>query len=821
MSIFWIFFFLVAFCLYILFGLYITEGQTDIKTLSFTWIIYTCLWITFTNVFLLGYFWSSIRKKQGPTGIRGPGGEDGEQGIEGSCGITSAQSIVMQQLNTFIDDLYKSKSGKSILNLETQKFPNTYLNNKIATQAGSRQFNVSLAMLSTQNKPVIDLINYMKSIWKVWFDLIYNANSEWFLDEYGDEDYSWADSNPFTEIRKYDIYYWGITRSFRPLKAELCRSNPNYESAKLPIKPQAKLKIIQSNDYMKITDDYKTGGNPDASWWRAKTVSLGSETYYPVGDIITVGDRDEVYWNLLKSGQTIVGDLKYNNNSIGPDIRTILVSGDVKDPISYNQRWIGGDNRIITSTPVCPEGYISMGDVINGARGGGNDNLNNHPIKCIPADCVEDNNRKSNSFMVWRQNVITKLLNHYNWGKPDANGDNGYNLFRNANDPWYRIKDKCLAPTASPATKDTETEFSDLGVGWYGHPYKLDPRYSIFTFLNLVPEGMIVHKATGRRFYIIHYGGEDINVYNVLDYSAKTDKFDNALQVSSNPNNAKVESRSLSRRDERQQWNIILETDKRFMKLKNLSNKKNLFIGLEPITGEPQFSTIDLSFDNYKSNPVYSPLSYTQIQDNTTFSFISAFGTQMNIIDNARAKAIYIEGNRIRISSQKKQPISLFGVFVYNDTGSLIQMNNSNAKSSSVFQGRTADKAIKIVNENSSRNINQAIGGQNLLSKMPGWNSWDINGSYCAHTNWDGKSNIGGDWWEYTFPNVVKIAAIEIYGRGDCCPERMKNMIIQVFNDAVYNKSVWDDNTGNETIPDARKLFLIEKNGIIRQQKTQ
>ena len=90
--------------------------------------------------------------------------------------------------------------------------------------------------ICNQNKPVIDIINYVKSIWKVWFDLIYNANGEWFLDEYADEDYSWADTNPFDEIKKYDIYYWGITRSFRPLKAEICRSTSNYESSKLLLK---------------------------------------------------------------------------------------------------------------------------------------------------------------------------------------------------------------------------------------------------------------------------------------------------------------------------------------------------------------------------------------------------------------------------------------------------------------------------------------------------------------------------------------------------------------------------------------------------------
>ena len=138
-------------------------------------------------------------------------------------------------------------------------------------------------------------------------------------------------------------------------------------------------------------------------------------------------------------------------------------------------------------------------------------------------------------------------------------------------------------------------------------------------------------------------------------------------------------------------------------------NHKYLFIGLEPITGDPQFSTIDLDFNNYKSNPAYSALSSSQIQDNTTFSFISAFGTQMDIVDNARAKAMYIQGKRIRISSQKKQPISLFGVFVYNDNGAMLPMDKRNARSSSVYQGHTADKAIKIKYEKDSWMICQSI----------------------------------------------------------------------------------------------------------------
>ena len=45
---------------------------------------------------------------------------------------------------------------------------------------------------------------------------------------------------------------------------------------------------------------------------------------------------------------------------------------------------------------------------------------------------------------------------------------------------------------------------------------------------------MIVHKGTGQRYYIIHYGGEDINIFNVLTHNKQTNKYDYALQINAN-----------------------------------------------------------------------------------------------------------------------------------------------------------------------------------------------------------------------------------------------------------------------------------------------
>jgi hypothetical protein len=634
MGIFWIFFFLILLCAYVLFGLYLTEGITDFKTTAMTWIIYTCLWVTVGTVFLLAYFWGTLRTKNGPYGVRGISGERGEQGISGSCSVTATQAEAIKQINELIDNLYQAKTGKSILNQETQTFTNNYLSNKISTVAGSKQYKIMYTEASALEKTPQEVINYVKGIWKEWFNLIYTASPSWFEDEFADEDYKWGSANPFTEIKKYDMYYWGLSRSFRPMKAEVCRSTPGYENSKFPIKPKARLKIMQSNDYMWLGGDRKTGGDPDVSWFRANSITIGDDTYYPVGDIPTFGNSN---WNSQKSGNTTVGDMSFRaNHWTGPDMKSIVVSGDVVNPVNYQSfQWHGGNFAVSSGGMICPEGYESMGDVVGTRRGNPNYWDHGNSTKCVPKDCLIPLDGKTGFGAWYSRGISHKVINNYVMDK-NANPDNGYNLMRhNNNKPFYRINPKCLEPPAAPSTKDPEDENISLGVGWYGHPYKSNPRYSIFTFLGLVPEGMIVHKSTGRRFYIIHYGGEDINKYIVIDYNAERDKFDSALQVSDSRNSAQVNTRDISRKDERQQWQIILKTNKKQLTLKNIINGRYLYLGLEPNTGAPQFSTIPLDNNAYKKEYPFSQVSDTHANDGSTFTFISTFGTQMDIIDKA------------------------------------------------------------------------------------------------------------------------------------------------------------------------------------------
>jgi len=661
MIVFWLFLSIILFCAYILFGLHITKDAEGITQQILIWVIYTILWGTFINVFTLGYFWSVIKEKSGPYGLRGPEGETGGEGIKGECSITATQAYCMKSINDYINNLYKIETNKDILNEETQKFPCVYLNEKIQKMAGSRQYQVIVANLSNENKNIENIVNYLKSIWKEWFDLLYNSTNpqgKWFEDKYGDENYEWVGNNPFDEIKKYDIYYWGITRDFRPLKAELCRSTSTYENSKFPkhnYKQEPRLKIIETNDYKYIAGDHGTGAYYDASWWRPKLTTFNNETYYPVGDVVI---RQH---GIVKGGDTKVGDIKWGQrHNNGPDMKTILVAGDVKDPIRQDTLvWHDASHWFGSYKTVCPDDYIDMGNVVVSHRFDRN-SPSNDKIKCVPKDCVEPINNSGNG--LWEHGRRWQyVINNY-WQNAKPSGGNGYNLFRTQNSaqPFYKIKDKCLAkppPPPPPSTKEVEPEFGDLGIGWHGHPYKLDPKYSIFSFLSLVPEGMIVHKGTGQRYYIIHYGGEDINIFNVLTHNKQTNKYDYALQINANYKEQFKDNKQLNKS------NTLKNTSNKEMNTSNkekfkdnknninsfsILNKNGKFISYDTKTNTLSLNKgkeliLDIKDNNNNDNDKYSNIVNTYYSKNKKKININNSNKKNSILDNNKTKWKFID----------------------------------------------------------------------------------------------------------------------------------------------------------------------------------
>jgi hypothetical protein len=182
-----------------------------------------------------------------------------------------------------------------------------------------------------------------------------------------------------------------------------------------------RLKIKNSNAWQFIGTDRKTGGSPDASFWKVAPLQDGADTYYPVGHAVYPGSSRTVYSN-------------------SPSMSSVMVSGDVKDPVNYAPVGVsGGTYNISVKQPVCPQGYVSLGDIITSNNG---DSTTPQNIKCIPADCVDTNLQSSR--VVW-SGLRTKLTGLNNNTNDPAGPTNGYNLFKSsASSPFYSIRDKCL-----------------------------------------------------------------------------------------------------------------------------------------------------------------------------------------------------------------------------------------------------------------------------------------------------------------------------------------------------------------------------------------
>ena len=263
----------------------------------------------------------------------------------------------------------------------------------------------------------------------------------------------------------------------------------------------------------------------------------------------------------------------------------------------------------------------------------------------------------------------------------------------------------------------------------------------------------------------------------------------------------RILERPISKLDKRQQWEIVFNnTDKKIFKLRNIENNTYLYLGQEAKEGLIEFATINLDNNNYRYDPAYVGITQNEIDNKTDFNFISTFGTQLDIVDKntindnkAENSLQSIKATRVRLTTFLNEYLNIFGVFIYGPDENVLNTNQTYAYTSSNYQNRyPASNAIKIVNENRNRKAYDAIQNKPLNRKNIGWNNFGQSSPYLVHTNNDNTGVGGGSWWEYEFNDAVDISLIEIFGRTDCCPERLKNLRIDVYNDdESRTKIIW------------------------------
>ena len=670
-------------------GLHLSKDIQNSTLLVLFWIIYLLITSSFFNVFLLGYFWSVVRKKTGPIGIRGPKGSIGMKGSNGKCVGNSNQNIAVFQIIQYLDKTHRSHLTKLNLDVNDSKYSiidttnendktrlkNKFMDRKIRTMVYSSQFEsllevLPLDIISTNDKQVSlnYLITYLQKIIAEWYHLIYNQKEDWFYQEYDDMKADWKGDNPFYEIKKYDVFYWGSQRTFKPLKLESCEYYPGNQR-------NPKIQTMTTNDYDLAYDDITSGTSKRMNIWRPKSVTTKingrDKTFYPIGDVITSGDPST--FNFKKNGTTIIGDTEINTGKKGNghSKTTLLVAEGnseediLKPPVSYVEMWkhekkisaldTADNNYNITKLkdegriwkPIPDTGYKCLGDVVSNKYSPNEFNDNEEEylkynesapnIRCIKEECVEEIPRQeleNKKEMAWQSkygensikyngevytignSVNGKAENSYNTFRADnyfyfdfnqqlEADDNDYKVIGPEGGKFYRIKEECLKKQEF-VPKSVEEDNGKIGIGWYGLPSNTESKYSVFHWMGLIPEGMITNSHTDKKFYIVHYGGPKFNVYNILIYNKTTGKYSDSLEVSGF-NNLVV--RKIQKNNSKQQFKIV----------KNNQGLENI-IHLESIESARRFISMETSNnDNHK---------LSRRKDITTqFKFMGAFNS--------------------------------------------------------------------------------------------------------------------------------------------------------------------------------------------------
>lgn len=705
-----IFLILIGIIIFIYSGLRLTEGITNDTTYILYWGAYLFVGMTVAMIIVLIYLWGDLQGKVGPPGPRGPPGDTGEDGIPGECDDSHTALGIMYTIREAIQERVLSVNKEAKVITDDGKLVNIFLEMRLQQMATSNQLGVILET----GKSVADITAYLKGIWLTWVDGILSLpkGQEFFTTADAQADISPEITDYFTkEIDKYDVWYWGTTPVFRPLKAEVCRRSAVYNpatgsatpNAYLPQPDRPELEFMEieysDRDISKLTIMYDTNGmpatNPDrAKRWESvtdtptgyvsqplfcipKSVTKGKQTFYPVCQVV------------------VESNPKYMTNT---KKKTILVSGDIIIPTTLEQVWSGKVTdkkgaikaegifyKVSTQVP----GYICLGDyflnkgalisagntaqiptttdalkylgydlatgkILSAYRG----------IVAVPSKCIEKLERMP--VPAWKYQMVDTSPNHVAVFESE-NASEGYYSLRigqygatvdetKQGEPHYQITDKCTQTFDDVPVKELEAAFNDLGIGWFGQPAKQDQKYSIFAYLGIMPEGIITHRSSGRKYYIKHYGGNDANKYIIVKWSSEEGDFVQSLKAISD--SAVIIEPRISPSDKAQQWFIERDSGSRqYFRLKSvmfpnkyLSLDYNIGLGWNKYAN-PEVSLSGEDKSLLPLRPKGVSVSHTDVLANlvgakgsisaankTLFSNMPAYGVNYDIVEKAENK---------------------------------------------------------------------------------------------------------------------------------------------------------------------------------------
>jgi hypothetical protein len=203
-------------------GYYLSYKIIDTTEYVLFWFMYILSLLTLFNIVGAGYYYASLKNKVGPRGPRGPQGDAGEVGASGQCSVScrnnSCQLGIQQKIIDTINTLERSYGDPGDLTVETD-LRNPYIKEKIKAICNSEEYQQMAPI-----KGVEALIQYLESIWVDITTRLYKSGGVNYFRTIGAEyDWDWLDENPWDEFKKYDVYYWGMGKEYRPriIEAEI------------------------------------------------------------------------------------------------------------------------------------------------------------------------------------------------------------------------------------------------------------------------------------------------------------------------------------------------------------------------------------------------------------------------------------------------------------------------------------------------------------------------------------------------------------------------------------------------------------------------
>ena len=272
-------------------GTIISRKIENLVAYGLFWMIYLITFITMGNSVFNYYSYKSLSNKDGLRGNKGYNGVEGDRGDEADCDknckLKNFSTVILAKLNVEYNKILEKGRGRKIE--PSRNIKNSYIIDTIKRICNSKQFK-QVSQLRHPTK----LIDYISETFIKWVNLIAEADlSEGkkhfqdYMEIYG-EQREWealikSEDNPFQEIEKYDIYYWGLDKEFHPIKIKSCLKSTKLNNDE--INKKKPIRAVKTNIYERKYYDKGTGARFDLSVWMSDPLKIQDEMYYPLGAV--------------------------------------------------------------------------------------------------------------------------------------------------------------------------------------------------------------------------------------------------------------------------------------------------------------------------------------------------------------------------------------------------------------------------------------------------------------------------------------------------------------------------------------------------------